>query len=161
MEEMNRFKIAKRITPFINTFFTEKWDVEKLIKILCWDARRYLHGFYFVVAGPFRPATIKPRKSWQTYYGGNSVHCELAQVPTAVMVPMVTARMTPSNTVYSMKAAPFSSVWRARAIERNFFIWSSPMVTLLTLKPGTGSTTAWQKLKPIFNTIVPSFFMQS
>ena len=34
MEEMNRFKIAKRITPFINTFFTEKWDVEKLIKIL-------------------------------------------------------------------------------------------------------------------------------
>ena len=33
----NRFKIAKRVTPFINTFFTEKWDVEKLIKILYRD----------------------------------------------------------------------------------------------------------------------------
>ena len=36
MEE-NRFKIAKRVTPFINTYFTEKWDVEKLIKILYRD----------------------------------------------------------------------------------------------------------------------------
>ena len=36
MEE-NRFKISKRVTPFINTYFTEKWDVEKLIKILYRD----------------------------------------------------------------------------------------------------------------------------
>ena len=37
MMDDNRFKIVKRITPFINTFFTEKWDVEKLIKILYRD----------------------------------------------------------------------------------------------------------------------------
>ena len=37
MTEDNRFKIAKRVTPFINTYFTEKWDVEKLIKILYRD----------------------------------------------------------------------------------------------------------------------------
>ena len=37
MEETNRFKIAKRVTAFINTYFTEKWDVEKLIKILYRD----------------------------------------------------------------------------------------------------------------------------
>ena len=37
MEEMKRFKIIKRITPFTNTYITEKWDVEKLIKILYRD----------------------------------------------------------------------------------------------------------------------------
>ena len=36
-EEMKRFKISKRVTPFINTYFTEKWDAEKLIKILYRD----------------------------------------------------------------------------------------------------------------------------
>ena len=35
--EDNRLKIAKRVTPFINTIFKEKWDVEKLIKILYRD----------------------------------------------------------------------------------------------------------------------------
>ena len=37
MMEDNRFKIAKRVTPFINTYFTEKQDVEKLIKFLYRD----------------------------------------------------------------------------------------------------------------------------
>ena len=35
--EDNRLKIAKRVTPFISTFFTENWDVEKLIKIFYRD----------------------------------------------------------------------------------------------------------------------------
>ena len=26
-EEMNRFKISKRVTPFTNTYFTEKWEI--------------------------------------------------------------------------------------------------------------------------------------